>query len=248
MPGVGDVTVFGAGKYGMRIWLDPEQLKARGLTTEDVLGIVQQQNQQVAAGAGRHAAGAGGPGLPVHAQRQRAAERRAGVRGHHRQGRTRRTAAASPALRDVARVELGAQIYGQSFTLNGQPAAGLGIFQLPEANALTVAKRGRAPMARARQDLPAGPRLPDPVRHHRPSSTASIHEVYKTLFEAGVLVLIVILVFLQDWRAMLVPATTVPVTIIGAFAAMAALGFSRQPARRCSAWCWPSASWSTTPS
>ena len=129
-------------------------------------------------------------------------------------------------MRDVGRVELGAQTYGQIFSLDGKPAAGIAIFQSPGANALNVAERGR------RQDEGAGAQTsrrasPTACRSTpRSSSAQSINEVYKTLFEAGVLVLIVILVFLQDWRAMLVPATTVPVTIIGAFAAMAALGFT----------------------
>ena len=129
-------------------------------------------------------------------------------------------------LRDVGRVELGAQTYGQVFTLDGKPAAGIGIFQSPGANALDVEQAGQgARWTALAREFPAGAGLRRSVRHHGVRQ-ASIHEVYKTLFEAAVLVLIVILVFLQDWRAMLVPATTVPVTIIGAFAAMAALGFT----------------------
>ena len=128
-------------------------------------------------------------------------------------------------VRDIGRVELGAQTYGQVFTLDGKPAAGLAVFQSPGANALDVAGEVRAKMTALAREFPAG------LVHDIPFDTTtfvneSVHEVYKTLFEAAILVLIVILVFLQDWRAMLVPATTVPVTIIGAFAAMAALGFS----------------------
>jgi hydrophobic/amphiphilic exporter-1 (mainly G- bacteria), HAE1 family len=128
-------------------------------------------------------------------------------------------------LRDVARVELGAQTYSQVFTLDGKPAAGIGIYQTLEANALNVGGEVSAKMAEASKSFPQG------LTYGIPFDTttfvrASINEVYKTLFEAGILVLIVILVFLQDWRAMLVPATTVPVTLIGAFAAMAALGFT----------------------
>ena len=128
-------------------------------------------------------------------------------------------------VRDVGRVELGAQTYSQTFTLSGKPAAGIGIYQLPGANALQVEQAVKAKMADLERAFPQG------LESTIPFDTtvfvnASIHEVYKTLIEAAVLVLIVILVFLQDWRAMLVPATTVPVTIIGAFAMMWALGFT----------------------
>ena len=128
-------------------------------------------------------------------------------------------------LRDVARVELGAQTYSQVFTLNGKPAAGIAIFQTLEANALDVAGLVKAKMVQLSKSFPQG------LTYTIPFDTtifvrASIEEVWKTLFEAAILVLIVILVFLQDWRAMLVPMTTVPVTIIGAFAGMAALGFT----------------------
>ena len=128
-------------------------------------------------------------------------------------------------VRDVGRVELGAQTYGQMFSLNSKPAAGIGVFQSPGANALEVEQAVQKKMAELAASFPQG------IKYDIPFDTtkfvsASIHEVYKTLIEAGLLVLIVILVFLQDWRAMLVPATTVPVTIIGAFAAMAALGFT----------------------
>ncbi|MBN8902011.1 MAG: efflux RND transporter permease subunit, partial [Rhodospirillales bacterium] len=128
-------------------------------------------------------------------------------------------------VRDVGRVELGAQLYSQIFTLNGKPAAGIAIYQTPGANALQVAKEVSAKLKELSTAFPPG------LQYYIPFDTtafvtASIDEVYKTLFEAGILVLIVILVFLQDWRATLVPATTVPVTIIGAFAAMAAMGFT----------------------
>ena len=128
-------------------------------------------------------------------------------------------------MRDVGWVELGAQTYSQVFSLNKRPAAGIGVFQSPGANALEVEKAVEKKMAELAKAFPQD------IKYDTPFDTTkfvseSINEVYKTLFEAGLLVLIVILVFLQDWRAMLVPATTVPVTIIGAFAAMAALGFT----------------------
>ena len=128
-------------------------------------------------------------------------------------------------VRDVGWVELGAQTYSQIFSLNNKPSVGIGVFQSPGANALEVEKAVEAKMAALAKAFPQD------IKYDTPFDTtkfvaASIKEVYKTLIEAGLLVLVVILIFLQDWRAMLVPATTVPVTIIGAFAAMAALGFT----------------------
>jgi len=128
-------------------------------------------------------------------------------------------------LGDVGRVELGAQTYAQVFTLDGRPAAGLAIYQAPGANALNVATEVREKMGELEREFPQGLIAEIPFDTTK-FVEQSIHEVYKTLYEAAFLVLIVILVFLQDWRAMLVPGTTVPVTIIGAFAAMAALGFT----------------------
>ena len=224
LPGVGSVTVFGAGAYAMRVWMDPDQLQARGLTPTDVINAIQQQSQEVTAGV---------IGMPPDAGSENF-QYTVNVTGRFSDpsdfenivvkvdnsggGRITR-------VKDIGRVELGAQTYSQTFTLNGTPAAGIGIFQLPDANALTVATAVRAKMDELAKAFPQG------LVYTVPFDTtefvkASIKEVYMTLIEAGVLVLIVILVFLQDWRAMLVPATTVPVTIIGAFAAMAALGFT----------------------
>ncbi|MBX4927535.1 efflux RND transporter permease subunit [Rhizobium binae] len=224
LPGVGNVTVFGAGQYAMRIWMDPNLLQARGLTPQDVVNVVQQQSQEVAAGQ------IGIPPVPkgqlfqytlnVNGRLNEAADyENIIVKVESGEGgRITR-------VRDIGRVELGAQTYSQSFTQNGRPAAGIGVFQLPEANAIAVAQAVNAKMEELSKSFPPG------LEYHVPFDTtkfvkASIDEVYVTLIEAGVLVLIVILIFLQDWRAMLVPATTVPVTIIGAFAAMAALGFT----------------------
>ena len=128
-------------------------------------------------------------------------------------------------LKDVARVELGAQQYSQTFKLDQKPSAGLAIYQLPDANALEVAKRVEERMKVLEKAFPEGMSWTIPFDTTKFVSSA-VHDVYSTLIEAALLVLVVILVFLQDWRATLVPATTVPVTIIGAFAAMAALGFS----------------------
>jgi HAE1 family hydrophobic/amphiphilic exporter-1 len=226
LPGVGDVSVFGIGQYSMRVWLDPQQLLARSLTPNDVINAIRQQNQEVAAGqVGTPPAASGQdfqltvnvPGALNDVQEFEDII----VKTDSAAGGSR----AITRVRDVARVELGAQTYSQSFTRDGRPAAGIAIYQLPEANALDVAKQVQAQLATMAKDFPQGLKYSIPFDTTKFVS-ASIHEVYRTLIEAGVLVLIVILVFLQNWRATLVPATTVPVTIIGAFAAMAAMGFS----------------------
>jgi HAE1 family hydrophobic/amphiphilic exporter-1 len=222
--GVGNVNVFGAGQYAMRIWMDPNQLQARSLTPSDVINAIQQQSQEVTAGV------IGMPPAPPGQNFQYTIN----VTGRFNDARDfekivvkveSQNGGRITRVSDIGRVELGAQTYSQTFTLNGNPAAGIGIFQLPEANALDVAQSVRAKMDELAKAFPPG------LVYSVPFDTtifvqASIKEVYVTLIEAGVLVLIVILVFLQDWRAMLVPATTVPVTIIGAFAAMAALGYT----------------------
>ncbi len=220
--GVGEVTVFGTANYSMRVWLDPERLKVRGLTTQDVVAAIREQNVQVAAGQiGQSPAPAG----QVFQFTVSVLGRLTAVEQFEdiivRTGDGGRLTL----LKDVARVELGAQTYDQFNENKGQPTANIGIYQLPGANALTVAEQVKAAMERLSESFPEG------MTYEIPLDTTkfveeSIREVYKTLFEAGILVLIVIVVFLQDWRAMLVPATTVPVTIIGAFAAMAALGFT----------------------
>jgi hydrophobic/amphiphilic exporter-1 (mainly G- bacteria), HAE1 family len=222
LPGVGNVNVFGAGQYSMRIWLDPEKLKARNLNASDVVQSLQQQSQEVAAGQ------VGMPPTPPGVDFQLTIQL---------QGRLEDVSQYQDVivktgdngeitrLRDVGRVELGAQTYSQDFSLDGKQAAGIGIYQSPGANALQVEHAVKAKM----QDLARA--FPQGLTYSVPFDTTvfvntSIHEVYKTLIEAAGLVLIVILLFLQDWRAMLIPATTVPVTIIGAFALMWALGFT----------------------
>ena len=220
--GVGNVTVFGAGQYSMRVWLDPAKLQARSLTPQDVIQALQGQSQQVTAGQ------IGMPPTPGGQNFQYTIDI-AGRLSEVQQFANVIVKTGSDGeitrVKDIGRVELGAQTYGQTFTLNGQPAAALGIFQTPGANALQVKDLVDAKMKSLAAAFPPG------LVYDIPFDTTkfvneSIKEVYHTLIEAAILVLIVILFFLQDWRAMLVPATTVPVTIIGAFAAMAALGFS----------------------
>jgi HAE1 family hydrophobic/amphiphilic exporter-1 len=221
LPGVGNVTVFGAGQYAMRIWLNPALMQSRGLTVSDVTNALQQQSAQVTAGQ------IGAP--PAPGQDFQYTLNVAGRLNDPAQFEDIivKTGAdgAVTRIRDIGRVELGAQTYAQAFTLNGKPAAGMAVYQSPGANALTVMNEVRARMDALSKAFPQGMTYEVPFDTTKFVS-ASVDEVYKTLIEAGVLVLVVILVFLQDVRATLVPATTVPVTIIGAFAAMAALGFT----------------------
>ncbi len=220
--GVGEVTVSGSGAYSMRIWVDPTRLDARGLTFQDLLVQLRQQNVQVAAGqiGQPPMAGMGDFQLTVTALGRLSApeEFENIIVKYGEDGRL-------TYLRDVARVELGAQSYDSFAQRGGMDSASVLIYQLPGANALAVAERVRAAMDELSQSFPQG------MEYDIPFDTtvfvsAAIHEVYKTLLEAGGLVLIVILVFLQDWRAVLIPATTVPVTIVGAFAVMPLIGFS----------------------
>jgi hydrophobic/amphiphilic exporter-1 (mainly G- bacteria), HAE1 family len=220
--GVGNVTVFGAGQYSMRVWLDPNKLQVRNLMPQDVIQAIQQQSQQVTAGQ------IGAPPTPAG----QAFQYTLNVNGRlddpsQFENIIVKTGSNGDVtrVRDVGSVDLGAQTYSQIFSLNKQPAVGIGIFQSPGANALEVERAVETKMVELSRTFPEG------IKYQTPFDTtkfvsASINEVYRTLIEAGFLVLVVILVFLQDWRAMLVPATTVPVTIIGAFAAMAALGFT----------------------
>ncbi|TWT51881.1 Efflux pump membrane transporter BepE [Thalassoglobus neptunius] len=222
--GVGDVMVFGVGDYGMRVWLNPHLLKQRGLTTEDIVQAIREQNVQVA--AGQIGAAPTPPGAEIEYT-------------VNTQGRLVtvdqfkeiivRTGEDGQVLRvgDVARVELGAKSYTFDSTFNGQPSASMAIYQLPGANALDTAKAVETRMA----DLAADRNWPEGMEYSIPFDTtlfvtASINEVYETLFVAALLVVIVIYLFLQDWRATIVPVVAIPVSLIGTFAIIAGLGFS----------------------
>src|SRR5579871_4660035 len=238
LPGVGQVQVLGAGPYSMRIWLDPLKLKAYGLTVLDVQSAVQNQNIQVAAGQ------LGGPPVPSNQTFQftvKTLGRLSDVRQFENiiiktqppqssEAQIAQTdqgsqAAAVVRIKDVARVELSQEVYSTFSGLSGKRAAQMNVYTLPGANALKVAQEVRDLMGQMSRKFPPG------LKYVALLDTStfikdSIHGVYEALLEAGVLVLIVIMLFLQNYRAMLVPATTVPVTIIGAFAAMALLGFT----------------------
>jgi hydrophobic/amphiphilic exporter-1 (mainly G- bacteria), HAE1 family len=224
LPGVGNVTVMGAGEYSMRIWLDPQKLYSFGLVPEDVITSVKEQSQEVAAGQ------VGMPPAPKDQAFQYTIDVVSRLSDPSQFADIvikDQTAQGGRLIRvkDVARIEMGAQTYSQDFKLDGKPAAGIAIYQTPDANSLKVAAAVAAKMEELSHHFPPG------LQFSIPYNTtifiqASIDEVYKTLWQAGVLVLIVILLFLQNARATLVPATTVPVTIIGAFAGMAALGYT----------------------
>ncbi len=224
VPGVGNTQVLGVGQYSMRIWMDPQKLYTFGLTPSEVSRVVREQSQPVTAGQ------VGTPPAPKDTDfqytldiqgRLSTPEEFGAIVVKVDQGNGGRILR----LRDIARIEMGAQTYAQTFERNNKPGAGIAIYQLPEANALDVANRVRAKMDELAKAFPQGLAWSIPFDTTDFVKT-SINEVFMTLIEAGFLVLIVIVVFLQDWRAMLVPATTIPVTIIGAFAAMAAMGFT----------------------
>ncbi len=222
LPGVADVKVFGVGDYSMRVWLDTAQMRQRGLDPSSVVNIISQQNQSISAGQ------IGMPPTPAGQQQQLTVTVDSPMTSPEDFGKLILLTASDGSitrLKDVARLELGSVDYNQDFHFDNKPSAGITIYQLPSANALDTSKAVRDVLDRAAKDFPQG------MAYDVPFDTtvfvkSSIHEIYQTLFEAGVLVLIVILVFLQNWRATMVPATTVPITIVGSFAAMAMLGFS----------------------
>ena len=224
LPGVGQVRIFGAGPYSMRVWLDPKRLQSFGITTGDVLAAIQGQNVQVVAGQ------LGAPPVP-EAQPFQFTINALGRLSDARQFQdiiVKNAIGTAPQvvrLRDVARVDLSQQSFSNFSRFNGHKSAQIVMFALPGANAIQVANRVYAAMAEMSKQFPEGMKYA--IRYDTTLFVRqAIRSVYETLFIAGVLVLVVILLFLQSLRAMLVPATTVPVTIIGAFIAMAGLGFT----------------------
>ena len=222
LPGVADVNIFGIGQYSMRVWLDAAKMNQRGLTPATVIALINNQNQRISAGQLGMPPGPDGQQLQltisVDSPLTKPEDFAALIVSTASDGTITR-------LGDVARLELGSVNYNQDFHLDNRAAGGIAIYQLPDANALKTAALVRQELERLKLQFPQGMSYSIPFDTTTFVKT-SINEVYHTLFEAGVLVLIVILVFLQNWRATLVPATTVPVTIIGAFAAMALMGFS----------------------
>jgi hydrophobe/amphiphile efflux-1 (HAE1) family protein len=223
LPGVGDIFIFGARDYSMRLWLDPDKMAARDITAGDVVAAVREQNVQVAAGI------VGGPPLPAGTtafQYTISAQGRLADPAQFAQiivkvgsdGRVARVA-------DLGRVELGAADYSTAMTYNGQPAVGIAIFQLPGTNSISTANA----VYRKMEELKA--RFPKGLEYSLPYDTtlyvrASIQDVVVTLLEGVGLVMLVVLLFLESWRAALVPMLAIPVSLVGTFAVMWVAGFS----------------------
>jgi hydrophobe/amphiphile efflux-1 (HAE1) family protein len=222
LDGVGDVQVFGAGQFSMRIWLDPEKIASRDLTADDVVNAVREQNIQVAAGQ------LGAPPLPSATEFQVAinAKGRLTTEDDFRSIIVKTGADGQVTLlKDVARVELGADTYALRALLDNQAAAAIPIFQRPGSNAIAISENVRAKMQELKREFPQGVDYQivyDPTVFVR----GSIHAVVHTLFEAILLVVLVVIVFLQTWRASVIPLIAVPVSLVGTFAVMHLLGFS----------------------
>ena len=223
VPGVGAVNVMGAGDYSMRIWLDPEAMRIRNLSAQQVYAAIQAQNMEVSAG---------NVGQPFGRSGNNAFQYTLNVKGRlttpdefgeiilrvEDGGRILR-------LKDVARIELGSQKYNVVSRLEGEPTAGIAVYQLPGSNSLDVAKGVKERMAELAEAFPQG------IRYQVTLDTTevvhdSIDEVMKTFIEATILVVLVMFFFLQNWRAVLIPCITIPVSLIGTLAVMALLGFS----------------------
>jgi multidrug efflux pump len=222
LPGVGSVQIFGAGEYSMRVWLDPNRLASRQLTATDVVRAIREQNIQVAAGVlGAPPAPSGATfQLTINAQGRLTTEEEFGhiVVRATREGQITR-------LSDVARLELGSSRYSLRSLLDNKPAVAIGVFQRPGTNALQASTDVHATMERLKKSFPPGVDyriVYDPTVFVRESINAVIH----TLLEAILLVVLVVVLFLQTWRASIIPLVAVPVSLIGTLAVMLALGFS----------------------
>ncbi len=220
--GVGQVRIFGSGDYAMRVWLDPNKVAARGLTASDVVTAIREQNVQVAAGAvgGQPNSRPADTELLINTKGRLATEEefgdiivKTGANGERVQ------------LRDVARIELGASDYALRSLLNNKAAVALPIAQLPGSNAIATSDAVRATMAELKKNFPEGLDyniVYDPTIFVRNSIEAVVH----TLLEAIALVVLVVILFLQTWRASIIPLAAVPVSLVGTFAVMSYLGFS----------------------
>jgi len=222
LEGVGNVNVFGAREYSMRIWLNPNKMYARSLTSDDIVSAIQAQNIQVAAGS------LGAEPAPPGTELQLTLNTQGRLITPEQFGQIivkRGDRGEIVYLSDVARTELGAKSYSVASYLDGKPAVALAIFQLPGSNAVRTAHAVRALMNELSKSFPHGLEYTivyDPTQFIEQSVEAVIH----TLFEAVALVLIVVLVFLQTWRATIIPLLAVPVSLIGTFAVMSVFGFS----------------------
>jgi hydrophobic/amphiphilic exporter-1 (mainly G- bacteria), HAE1 family len=222
VPGIASVTVFGAGQYALRIWVDPNKLAALNITTKEIQKAINAQNAVNPSGQ------VGGEPMPagqvftytVLAQGRLTTEEQFAnivIRASSDGSMVR--------IRDVGRVELGAQTYTQTCTFNGKSAAALGIYQLPGSNAVDAAKGVRELLQRLKERFPSGLEYSIAL-DTTDAVTAGMKEIYKTLAEAMILVIIVVFIFLQGWRATLIPLCAVPVSLISTFAVFPLLGFS----------------------
>ncbi len=222
LPGMGDVQLFGSGDYSMRVWLDPEKVAARGLTASDIVRALREQNVQVAAGT------LGQQPSPREAQFQLSINAQGRLTTEQEFGEVIVKTGADGAqlrLKDLARIELGANSYALRSLIDNHVAVAMPVFQSPGSNALALSESVRSTMAELSKNFPEGLEYQivyDPTRFVQ----ASIDEVVHTLFEALVLVVIVVIVFLQTWRASIIPIAAVPVSLVGTFAVMQLLGFS----------------------
>lgn len=220
--GVGEVFIFPPSDYSMRVWLDPGLLKSRGLTTQEVVDAIREQNVQVAAGQ------IGQPPAPSGQAFQFSVNvlgRLTDIEQFEDIIIKYGDDGGVTYLKDIARVELGGQSYDITSALSGDPAAAVAIYQLPGANAIAVKNE----VSRAMEEMSR--RFPQGMAYEVPYDTTifvetSIQEVYVTLFQAAGLVFLVLFLFLQDWRATIIPAVTIPVSLIGTFAVMGVLGYS----------------------
>ena len=222
LPGIGSVQLFGSGDYSMRVWLDPRKVAARNLAADDIVKAIREQNVDVAAGVIGSSPAAPGVDYQISVN----------ARGRltNEQDFENIVIATTPEgvvtrLKDVARIELGASEYALRSLLDNKSAVAIPIFQAPGSNALQISDAVRATMADLKKDMPEGVDyriVYDPTQFVR----ASIHAVIETLLIAILLVVIVVIVFLQTWRASLIPLLAVPVSVIGTFGVMYLFGFS----------------------
>ncbi|MGA2810638.1 MAG: multidrug efflux RND transporter permease subunit [Candidatus Acidiferrum sp.] len=222
VPGVGDVIIFGERKYAMRLWLDPAKLAQRGLTATTLLNALQEQNVQVAAGSVGEPPSASDQTFQVSV---RAVGRLSDVTEFDNIILKTGTDGTLVRLKDVGRAELGAEDYSSILRFDGREAVGIGVTQLPGANALDVDRSAKAELRRLSKNFPPG--LKYAVAFDTTTVIGeSIQDVLQTLLLAIVLVISVIYLFLQDWRSTLIPAITIPVSLVGTFVFVKGLGFS----------------------
>ncbi|KRB94244.1 efflux RND transporter permease subunit [Noviherbaspirillum sp. Root189] len=221
IPGMGETLLFGAGDYAMRVWLDPQKVAARNMTASDVVAAIREQNVQVAAGVI-------GGSPSKNAEFQLTVNTQGRLQSEQEFGdiivRTGQDGSVT-LLKDVARIELGSTDYALRSLLNNKSAAAIAIFEAPQSNALQLSSDVRAKMEELKKDFPEGVEYSvvyDPTQFVRESIKAVIH----TLLEAIALVVLVVIVFLQTWRASIIPLVAVPVSIVGTFAVLLMFGFS----------------------